>query len=805
MFHDKWLIALLFVGVLAPSVLADGVAVPGMTVIAKPGDVQVIGYQFDPDTAKQGAWHGQWITVGGASAPVLLRKAFELPAAPTRVRAWISANPASRLYINGTLVSRDPDDIGHDYNGGWTHHWFYECRDLTPFFHAGANVVAAETLTGVPMMSQGPPALLFEATVTFPAGSPITLATDANWKAIEAPQYRSIERGGKGAHINVLDSTREPTGWRENGFDDSKWPAAVIDHTDRGMLTPSQIPPRMEAIYPSPSFDRVSDGVTLPTTPGDPIRITKDASFAVRYDRNISGYFGLHARGAAGTLITLQGSETRALGGSNRFGGLVLGNGETYYESPWLDSFSTMNITVSNVTGPVEIDDLRAIFISQPVTYRGDFECSDPALTNLWKSLRWSLQMCMQAHHLDSPNHYEPISDPGDYLIESVANDYTFNSPWLIKQDLRKYAWMIDGKHYRPFHTCYALLWLQMLSEYYRYTGDAQLVKQLAPYVHKLLAEFASYRGANGLLSNAPDFMFMDWVVVDGFQLHHPPAVIGQGYMTAFFYRALEDGMLVSKVTGDTEHEKIYGQMRQEIAAAYERELWNADKGLYRDGRPGQSATHPGPDAKWKSKAEQDRWLPADKDIETFTPQNNFLAVLYGLAPPDRAAGIVDKLFADGPDKVNMRPYFWYFALPALERAGLFQKYALPLMSLMHINPQTQTAQEMLNAGDWSHAWIAAPLINLSSTVLGVSPGSPGYGQVDIKPLTCGLSWAKGTVPTVWGDVIVSWKQSAGSFSIDVTIPNDSHGILTPPPQCQSHEKLELTAGTHHFDLPMGG
>ena len=29
-----------------------------------------------------------------------------------------------------------------------------------------------------------------------------------------------------------------------------------------------------------------------------------------------------------------------------------------------------------------------------------------------------AVQICLQTHHLDSPNHQEPISDPGDYVIE---------------------------------------------------------------------------------------------------------------------------------------------------------------------------------------------------------------------------------------------------------------------------------------------------------------------------------------------------------------------------------------------------
>ena len=149
----------------------------------------------------------------------------------------------------------------------------------------------------------------------------------------------------------------------------------------------------------------------------------------------------------------------------------------------------------------------------------------------------------------------------------------------------------------------------------------------MAPYVHELLDTYASWRGKNGLISEAPNYMFMDWVDIGGFGCHHPPAVIGQGYLTAFYYHGLEMASRVAGMTGDTARVAKYAQLRREIAAAFNRELWVAGKGLYRDGKPFQTSVKPG------------QWLPADKDIETFSPHVNLLAVLYDLAPKERQRG----------------------------------------------------------------------------------------------------------------------------------------------------------------------
>jgi len=53
-----------------------------------------------------------------------------------------------------------------------------------------------------------------------------------------------------------------------------------------------------------------------------------------------------------------------------------------------------------------------------------------------------------------------------------MVNHYAFAQPWLARQDLRKFAWLLADEHDRNFHTSYAIAWLQMLMDYYDYTGD---------------------------------------------------------------------------------------------------------------------------------------------------------------------------------------------------------------------------------------------------------------------------------------------------------------------------------------------
>lgn len=736
-----------------------------------PGRVEAGQFDFDPRGIPDRPGAAGWIWLGGDRRPgtpptaARFRKEIDLPAAPTQAQAWFTADAHARIYVNGRLVARGPDDGGQDYPGTQTGKWFVDYRDLTPFFHRGRNVIAAEVFSARVMEgrynSTGRGGFLFEASLRMPNGTTEPLCSDATWRGAPASEWQFARWNGKDEALQ-FDAAAEPAGWRMAGFDDSHWQTCDAPKENWPPFETSQIPPRLEATYP---WHEVVHPTRAVRRHGRQILFEGDGSCAVRFDRVISGFIGLKVRGRAGAQLVIQANEPNAPG-YNRMASVLLRDGVQAFELPFYDGFSVINVTAKNVRAPLEILDVRANFVAQPVRYEGAFSCSDERLNRIWNTSRWLTEICQQTHHLDSPDHQEPICDPGDYLIISLNNYCAFGQPYLARQDLRKYAWLLRATKFRPFHTSYALLWLQMLMAYWDYTGDVSLVRELAPVVHDLLDQFATYRGKNGLLSEAPDYMFMDWVTIAGFGAHHPPAVIGQGYMTAFYYRALADGLRVTEVTGDSARSRKYEATRREILEAYNRELWDEKAGLYRDGKPFVTSVKPGD------------WLPADKDIETHSTQNNVLAVLYDLTPKSRQQDIMRRLFrAD----LNTQPYFMHFVFGALNHAGLFDEFGVSQMHRWKIVEDTQSFREMWATGDYSHAWQCTPLFQMSSRVLGITPASPGFQSVRICPQVCALKWAKGAMPTPYGKVPVSWTLSKSEFRLQAVIPQGVTATIELP------------------------
>ena len=778
--HIRLILLLLGIPIVSVHVVADGTYDPldtrgpvqnaGMSVKVDHEGVQAPGYHWEKPAPKT-EWNARWIASTDKAPPdsaaTCLRKEITLDQVPRKVTAWISGDNYL-LYVNGIPAGRGSADPGRDFVGASTGRRFHETRDLTPLFHQGKNAVAAELL--------GSSRLLMELLVEYPDGKKVTYGTDTTWKGITSrylqnriPQEDDLKLLGiKPRPLPFFDAAAEPTGWLQLEFDDSNWPACKVTDDPKEVLVGSELPPLMEVRYPYFEITNVQGDVTVPKeplTPGHPIIGKGDGQISVHVDKIMAGRCGIKVKGCKGARILLLSNETDALKGSRVYQ-IALRDGVQTFESRDYYALGTVTVVVRNATSPVEILDVTADFLSQPVEYRGSFSCSDEELNKLYKSGRWSTQICMITHHLDSPQHQEPISDYGDYLIADLVNYYTMgNNLWLAKQDLRKWAWVMENAKYQTFHTSYIFYWLQALLNYYDFTGDVDLLKELTPNVHGVIDQFTSYIGKNGIISEAPNYMFMDWVNVHddknpkiSFACHHPPAVICQGYMTALFYQALSDAIRIAQLTGDSTHVEKYEKLRKQIGDSYNKELWNPDRGLYRDGKP------------FVTTVSTNKWMPADVAMESFSVQNNALATLAGMVPENRQTAVMETTMSN--TNWDVTPYFMHFVFNALDRTDLFGKYGVQKMHEYKVIPETQTVREMgPERGDYSHGWIATPAYQMPSKILGVRPASPGFSSVLIKPETCGLGWAKGSVPTPRGNVDVSWKVEGGKFNLEVTVP----------------------------------
>ncbi len=116
---------------------------------------------------------------------------------------------------------------------------------------------------------------------------------------------------------------------------------------------------------------------------------------------------------------------------------------------------------------------------------------------------------------------------------------------------------------------------------------------------------------------------------------------------------------------------------------------------------------------------------------------------------------------------------------------------------------------------DWNHAWGAAPANLIPRKLMGIEPLEPGFRKIRIRPQPASLRHAEIAVPTIRGDVKVSFDNVPGEkFTLRVSIPANSVAEVWVPIVSKKYvptlngtaqkgvvdgnfAKMEIGSGTH--------
>jgi alpha-L-rhamnosidase len=232
--------------------------------------------------------------------------------------------------------------------------------------------------------------------------------------------------------------------------------------------------------------------------------------------------------------------------------------------------------------------------------------------------------------------------------------------------------------------------------------------------------------------------------------------------MSAFLHWALVEAAFLAGELGDREWRKRLLSSADEVMAAFKRTLWNSQRRLFRDGVPFARKAPTG-----------SQFMPADRDIETYTPHTNIAAVVGGIVEGEEARKLMRQVMED-KTLIEPQPYFHHFTFLALERTGLFEEYGVKLMASWRkmLDGGMTTWREAWDQGDWSHAWTSTPTLQLMRNVLGVKILSPGCGEVEVSPRLGPLNFAEGTIPFPQGDAQIRVERKDGEIERIIKLPD---------------------------------
>lgn len=172
----------------------------------------------------------------------------------------------------------------------------------------------------------------------------------------------------------------------------------------------------------------------------------------------------------------------------------------------------------------------------------------------------------------------------------------------------------------------------------------------------------------------------------------------------------------------------------------------------------------------------------------------NMLALAFDLVPLQNKAAVLSYIRTKG---MACSVYGAQFLLSALYDAGQAD-YGLELLTargkrswynMLHTGATMTTEAwdtEYKNNQDWNHAWGSAPANIIVSKLMGVTPLTPAFGTIEIKPRPGPLQQAVLKLPTLRGTIEVSFKKGAGAFQMETCLPANTRGVVCLPKQSDS-------------------
>ena len=351
-----------------------------------------------------------------------LRREFALSEKIRRARLYVTALGSYRVYLNGSRVGADvltPEFT--DYRK----RVLYQTYDVEGLLVKGKNAIGATLgdgwygsgLTWVGMHFFPPPnRFLAQLEIEYADGRHETVVTDKSWKGAVSPVVHSEIYSGE-----AYDARLEQNGWKNAGFDDSRWTSAIVAE--------------------APAIS-VSSETTLPVqvvSTLKPERLSQPAKGAYVFEmgQNMVGWVALKVKGPSGTRVRLRFAEilnpdgtlyTENLRNADATDIYVLkGEGEEQF-APQFTFHGFRYVEVTGYPGTPSADALIGEVVS---SVRGEavgkLTTSSELINKMWSIGIWGQRGNFLSIPTDCPQRDERLGWMGDAGVFWRTGSYNFD------------------------------------------------------------------------------------------------------------------------------------------------------------------------------------------------------------------------------------------------------------------------------------------------------------------------------------------------------------------------------------------
>ena len=705
----------------------------------------------------------------------MFRKVFTLDKVPPGpLTFFIYADTYYQLFINGRFIGRGSTANHNKYP-------FFDEYDIDPKLLSKENIIAIVCYhrgVNIHHYIKGKPGLVFglqKDNVTI-------VGSDPKCKARLAEEWRSgtsVPRITKQmGFTEYFDSRLYPIGWKELHFNDYKWQNAVeIVHTEKYWKKAlNRITPMQDLVkkYPvgvakygdlkvryrptdNPALDMKMRGLKTKTvlTGVNIIKELKKGELTFKknengtfiifeFDRLASGFYRLKLEGKAGVVIDIGNGEHLYHGRvhvkptyRNFADRVITSFGSTeYVHSFRIVAAKYVELHILNYDSDITIKDFHILETIYPVEHDNTFKCSDETLNRIWDVSKFTLYSCMHDHYEDCPWR-EQSQYWGDARIEILSAYYAFSEKLITKKAFYQHSEIDSSTGFfhmtypgRPeiWIPCYTMVYISSLHEYYMFTGDKQLLKDIYPIALKVLNKLLRYMDRDGILMDLKSATRRAWHIIDWDNFKVAFHSGKSSAVNLFFLESLFRLSDVSEILGKKSQAKRLQGIALEFKDSIKRNFW---------------------DKRFK----KFKYLKGES-VREYSPHANTFAYYFDLFSDSEKEIVKDRLL-NKSFKMMKSLYFRYYLYRTIVMMGDVGLAAV-LKDMKEVwgkmlNAGAQTfwetqdgPQGFRGAASLCHGWSSHPLYFLSSEVLGIKPAKPGFKEVLVKPNLMDMKFVEG-------------------------------------------------------------
>lgn len=722
---------------------------------------------------KRNPWDGppQTFTYWLPPAPYL-RQTFDVTKPVRRATVYATALGVYELELNGQRVGRDY------LTPGWTdfhHRVQYQTYDVTGQLQRGANAVGAILgdgwyasvlgYTGQRYFYGGYPRFRAQLEIEYADGSLQVIATNGDWRAAFGPiRHADIMAGC------AYDARMEQPNWTKARFDASGWQPVTT-----GLRAVDPTKPVPEIAIEAANADPTRESDELPAH-----TLTEPRPGAWTFDlgQNMVGWIRLKVHGRPGQKIMVRHGEilnpngtlyTSNLRGANATDVYWLRGGDEVLE-PHFTFHGFRYVEVTGLDAKPALDAVTGIAVHSAMDRTGDFACSSPLVTQLYRNVIWGQKGNYFEVPTDCPQRDERAGWTGDAEFFIRAGTYNFDvasffTRWLgtLVRDtqlpsgafgnvapLFGTAWTSAGWSDSALVCTYTL---------YRVYGDTRIVERNYDAMTR----------------------YMTWLA-------------GQ----------TKDGIVTMRGRGIGDHLNLDGGApTTEIETAYGAYLAGAMAEMARaNGRDADAQRYADAAAQAKAAFQREFVLP-DGSIKNSHQVAYALAFAWDLLGADVKPKAADQFVA----QIAARD--WHLGtgfvgtprlLPGLHRAGrddvayrVLLKETYPSWLFPVKNGATtiwerwdgwtpEKGFQTIAMNSFNHYAFGSVAEYLYRGVAGIDETAPGFRSILIQPaIADALTWARANYASISGRIASAWKREGDRVEMTVTIPVNTTATVYVP------------------------